>query len=28
MQSTPSEYDRAGHVSEEVLTDVVRWLKH
>jgi len=27
MQSTPSEYDRAGHVSEEVLTDIVRWLK-
>jgi fermentation-respiration switch protein FrsA (DUF1100 family) len=27
MQSTPSEYERAGHVSEEVLTDIVRWLK-
>jgi len=27
-QSTPSEYERAGHVSEQVLTDIVRWLNH
>jgi len=25
-QSTPSEYERAGHVSEEVVTDIIRWL--
>lgn len=27
-QSTPSEYERAGHVSELVLTDIIRWLSH
>lgn len=25
-QSTPSEYDRPGHVSEAVITDILRWL--
>jgi len=27
-RSTPSEYERAGHVSEQVLTDILRWLNH
>lgn len=27
-QSTPSEYERAGHISETVLTDITRWLNH
>jgi len=26
-QSTPAEYERAGHVSEQVLTDILRWIK-
>lgn len=26
-KSTPSEYDFSGHVSEEVVTDIARWIK-
>jgi len=26
-KSTPSEYDREGHVEEKVIEDIVEWIK-
>jgi hypothetical protein len=27
-KSTPAEYERPGHVSEEVIDDIARWIFH